>query len=372
MKNPALTITRVAIIGLGAVTHNIHLPAYARLPERVQIVAGCDPNPEARALAERSGRFPAVYSGVEEMIEKTRPEVVIICTPPAAHSLQTIQALAAGCHVFCEKPMAEDLHQAKAIIRAAEQANRRVVVNTQFPCMQIYRAAKALIGSQEFGRLLFIQAWQQMHPSEQQESGWRSEMERRVCFEFGVHVFALIRYFFDDTPIKVFAHMPQPSPQIKSDAVNTIALEFADGRAASILLNRLSKGPERYLEMNLDGEFASIHTAIGSDLRLELGVNPRQKRPFLNLHLVKGGKAILQRGNRARTIAREGINPFASATAAHFESMLNAIERGAAPPGEAKDNLKTLALALAAYDSARTGREIEVSRYLEPQVAAVS
>jgi predicted dehydrogenase len=365
-------MTRVAIVGLGAVTRNIHLPAYARLKDKLQIIAGCDPDGAARGMAENKWRIPAVFTEAGEMIEKTRPDVVAICTPPALHHPQTLLALDAGCHVFLEKPLAETLSQADEIIRAAERANRMVVVNTQFPCMEIYRASKAMIGAPEFGRLFFIHAWQKMRPSEQAEAGWRGEMERRVCYEFGVHLFELVRFFFDDTPAKITAHIPRPNPAIESDAVSTIALELADGRAATIVLDRLSKGPDRYLEMHLDGEFASIHTSIGGEARFEIGMETRSKRPFFGLHFVKGGKAMLQNGTRSKLIAKDGINPFASSTAYHFNCFLEALKRGETPPGAAADNRNTLALAFAAYDSAEAGRTVEMARYLEPGAAAAS
>jgi predicted dehydrogenase len=362
-------MTRVAIVGLGAVTRNIHLPAYARLNGKVAIVAGCDPDAGARG---RSG-LPATFADAAEMIERSRPDVVAVCTPPALHRAQTLLALEAGCHVFLEKPLAESLAEADEIIHAADRARRTVVINSQFPCMEIYRLSKTLIGSPEFGRLLFIHARQKMRPPAEAEAGWRGEMRRRVCFEFGVHVFELIRFFFDDTPARLVAHMPRPHlanrRTIQSDAVCTIALEFSDGRAASILLNRLSKGPDRYLEMDLDGEHASIHTSIGGEARLELGIEIRNRSPFAGLHFIQGGKAVLQTGTKSRLVAKDGLNPFASSTAYHFNRFLDAIARGATPPGTARDNRNTLALALAAYDSAEAGRAVEISPYLQTSAA---
>ncbi|MBA3256974.1 MAG: Gfo/Idh/MocA family oxidoreductase, partial [Pyrinomonadaceae bacterium] len=253
----------VAIIGLGAVTRNIHLPAYRQLGGEVSVVAGCDTDGAARTLAQERWHLPEVYDDPKEMIEKTKPDIVAICTPPSLHREQSLMALDYGCHVFCEKPLAESLEQADQIVWASERAKRFVVVNNQFPYMNIHLAAKRLIGSPEFGRLLFLHAWQTFHPTEATEAAWRGALQRRVCFEFGVHVFELIRFFFEDEPVKLFAHMPNPKPDAKSDVINLISVEFADGRAASIVLNRLSKGPERYLDMRLDGEFASIHTSIG-------------------------------------------------------------------------------------------------------------
>ena len=353
----------VAIIGLGAVTRNIHLPAYAQLKDRVSVVAGCDPDQEARASIQKSRQLPQVFDSPEEMIEKTRPDVVAICTPPSLHHEQTLTALNYGCHVFCEKPMAESLWQADEMISAAEKAKRLVVINNQFPYMKIHQAAKQRIGRPEFGRLLFLQAWQTFRPTDLTEAGWRGQMQRRLCFEFGVHVFELIRFFFDDTPTRIFAHMPNPRPEIKSDLINILSMEFADGRAACVILNRISKARERYLDMRLDGELASIHTSIGGEVRFEAGIHTKEKRPFLHFHFAQGGKAVLQDGNKSKVIARDGIDPFASATAHHFRTFIGAIENGRVPTGSAADNRNTLAMVLAAYDSAESGRAIELSRY---------
>ncbi len=354
---------RVAIVGLGAVTRNIHLPAYAQLQNRMSVVAGCDLDSGARLFASQKSRVPEVFDNPLEMIEKTRPDVVAICTPPSLHCEQSLQALDSGCHVFCEKPLAENLSQADKIIEASEKAGRLVVVNNQFPYMNIHTSAKKLIGSQEFGRLLFLSAWQTFRTTANTEAEWRGKLERRVCFEFGVHVFELIRFFFEDTPVKVMAHMPNPLGIMKSDVINIISVEFSDGRAASIVLDRLSKGPERYLDMRLDGEFASIHTSIGGRVGFKAGLHTREKRPFVDLDFVPGGKAVWQSGNRQKLIAKDAINPFASSTAVHFGNFIDAIHSGGKPPCTASDNRDTLALMFAAYDSAESGQTVEMSRY---------
>lgn len=366
----ALTgMVRLAIIGLGAVTRNIHLPAYARLKGEVRVVAGCDPDPAARAAARAEWGVPEVYDDARLMIERERPEVVAVCTPPAQHAGPALLALERGCHVFCEKPLAESLDRADEMIAAARGAHRLLAVNSQFPQMNIHRAAKARIGSPEFGRLLFLHAWQTLRPTAQTEAGWRGELRRRLCFEFGVHVFELIRYFFDDTPVRLLAHMPRPRPEVEADVINVVSMEFADGRAATVVLDRLSRGPERYLEMRLDGERAAIRTSIGGEVSLALGLHTRERRPFARLSLVKGGQAVWQDGSRAKVIARDGINPFASATAAHFAGFLGALRGGGVPPGEAGDNRRTLALACAAYDAAELGRAVELGPYLSPRGA---
>lgn len=362
-------MTRVAVIGLGAVTRNIHLPAYAQMRDRVTIVGGCDVDPAARDLARGKWKLPYVCNDAWELIDKTKPDIVSICTPPALHLEHATLALKAGCYVFCEKPLADNLEQADEIIEASKKNGKLVVVNNQFPYMKIHTAAKRLVGSPEFGRLLYLHAWQTFLPTEATEAGWRGKLRRRVCFEFGIHVFELMRFLFADTPVRLLAHMPVPQEKAESDTINVVCVEFADGRAASMMLNRLSKGPERYLDMRLDGEFASIYTSIGGRVEIKAGAHTRNRQPFLEWRFAKGGQALLQVGNRSKVIARDPMNPFAAATAVHLGNFIDAIRAGAIPPGDARDNRNTLAMVTAAYDSARLGRAVEMSEYQSTRVA---
>ncbi len=189
-------------------------------------------------------------------------------------------------------------------------------------------------------------------------------MPRRVGLEFGVHVFELMRFFFGEEPVRISATMPKPFPERAGDVIILVTLEFSGGRAASIVLDRASKGPERYLDLRLDGEGAAIATSIGGELRFEAGLHTRQRRPFLHFSLAGGGKTLWQDDLKSTVLAREGLNPFASATAVQLGRMLDAIEGGGECPGAAYDYRKTLAIALAAYDAAEAGRTLELKPYL--------
>lgn len=361
----------VGLVGLGAVVRRLHMPAYTRLRDRVRVVGGCDPDSTAREYA-RTKWGVRVFPTQREMLEALRPDVAAICTPPRLHHEQVLMALEHGCHVFCEKPLAEGLGQADDMVEASGRARRLVVVNNQFPYMTIHSAAKQLIGSPQFGDLLYLHAWHTMRTDAITEAGWRGELARRLCFEFGIHVFELVRFFFADNPVRLLAHMPNPRRHFASDTVNVITLEFSDGRAASLVLDRLSRGPERYLDMRLDGEHAAIHTSIGGRVRIAAGVHTREKRPYVEFSVVKGGRAVLEDGVRSQVIAREGINPFAAATARHFANFIKSIRDGSEPPGGIRDNRDTLALVMAAYESAESGEWVQMRRYLTSATVRVA
>jgi predicted dehydrogenase len=355
-------VTTVAIVGLGSVVRHIHMPVYLQLAKSVRVVAGCDPDRGAREFAANKWRLP-VFESAREMIEKTKPDVVAVCTPPWLHREHVSLALELGCHVFCEKPLADSLADADAMIQASEKAKRIVVINNQFPYMNIHLAAKKLIGSPEFGDLLYLHVWHTMRTNAVTEAGWRGELSRRLCFEFGVHVFELARFFFEDNPVRLLAHMPNPRGLANCDVINVIAIEFADGRGASLVLDRLSRGPDRYLDMRLDGEAAIVHTSIGGEVRFQAGIHTKERRPFLELNFVQGGKAVLQNGSRSKVIAKDGINPFNNAMVHHFANFLQAIQDGSNPPGNIRDNRNTLALVMAAYDSAASGKWVDMNQY---------
>ena len=98
-------------------------------------------------------------------------------------------------------------------------------------------------------------------------------------------------------------------------------------------------------------------------------MHTRQRKPFMGLHVVQGGQAVLQQAERATVIGTDGMNPFSSATAVQFGNFLSAIEQGAVPAGTAADHKATLALTLAAYDAAESGRAVVIAPYLDGTVS---
>lgn len=88
---------KIAITGLGAAAKQIHLPAYAKLAN-LEVVGGYDP-----LIREGGFAFP-LFSSIDELLEKTSPDILAAVTPTAHHSEITRKGLLAGCQVYCEKP----------------------------------------------------------------------------------------------------------------------------------------------------------------------------------------------------------------------------------------------------------------------------
>jgi predicted dehydrogenase len=347
---------RIAVAGLGAAARQIHLPAYRGIAG-LSVVGGYDP-----ALRDGDGRFPfPLFSSAEEMLDKARPDLLSVVTPPAHHLALTRLGLEAGCHVFCEKPFVPTLAEADEICAHSRAAKRWVVVNNQYRFMSIHAEAKKRIGAPGFGRLLFLSAQQSFYTTEATEAGWRGEDPQRTCKEFGTHVLDLCRFFFDEDPASITARMPKPGRASGPDYLDLIQLEFSGDRSAQITLDRLSRGPHRYLSLRLDGSEGCLETHLGGGLELHAGVRGGTRRPYLEVDLYLGGRARLYHGERFRKIASDPIDVFARATRRLVQALLDALEDGGVPPCNAEDNRRTLALMLAAYESAEKRTPIEMT-----------
>lgn len=118
---------RVGLIGAGYVALR-HLVALRDL-DFVRVVGIADP--DRKRAAELAGKFgvEGIYSNASELLAACQPQAVHILTPPATHADLACEALAAGCHVLVEKPMAESVAECERMIAAAKAAGRVLSVN---------------------------------------------------------------------------------------------------------------------------------------------------------------------------------------------------------------------------------------------------
>ncbi len=346
----------IGLVGLGAAARQIHLPAYAKLPG-LRVVGGSDP-------AARGGDFPfPLFATVDELLERTRPDILAVVTPTSLHFTHARLGLQAGCHVFCEKPFMSDLDEAAEIVALAHAVGRWAVVNNQYRFMNVHRAAKELIGGPDVGPLLFLSAEQTFVRSDRTEAGWRGEDPRRTCKEFGTHVLDLCRFFFAEDPRVISARMPKPGHPGGPDHLNLIRLEFSGDRVAQITLDRLARGRHRYLDLRLDGGDGCIETSLGGNVHLGVGIQGGARTPYLALDLAPGASARVytaRSGPRGKRIATDPLDIFAAATSRLLGGFLAALDTGGVPPCHGEDNLRTLALMLAAYESHERGVPIEM------------
>jgi 2-alkyl-3-oxoalkanoate reductase len=119
---------KAVIIGSGLIAKLKHIPAFHKHRDKLHLAAICDVNLEGARQAASASGIPTAYADVSEMLDKEKPDLVDICTPPKTHAAIAIQALEAGSNVLIEKPMAQTVEECDAIIAAARKKNVKICV----------------------------------------------------------------------------------------------------------------------------------------------------------------------------------------------------------------------------------------------------
>ena len=127
-----MTKVRVGIIGCGGIANGKHMPSLKNVKE-AEMVAFCDLIVERaeKAAKEYGVEGAKVYTDYKELLEDKTIDVVHVCTPNRAHSFITVDALEAGKHVMCEKPMAINSVEALKMVEAAKRTGKKLAIGYQ-------------------------------------------------------------------------------------------------------------------------------------------------------------------------------------------------------------------------------------------------
>jgi predicted dehydrogenase len=181
---------RAAILGAGLITGKKHLPAFACLRDKVDLVALCDVNLEAAEKLGKSFGVPRFYRDLAELMDKEKPDLIAICTPPRTHATLATQAIRRGCHVLIEKPMALNMGECDEIIQAAREAGVKVCVGHSNLFFYPFMKARQLVADGQIGdfrgmRILLSTPTDYMTS---REDHWANKLPGGVIGETGPHV----------------------------------------------------------------------------------------------------------------------------------------------------------------------------------------
>jgi predicted dehydrogenase len=186
---------RVAVIGLGYwgpnLVRNLHEVA------DVEVAWICDLDEDA---LERVGRrYPAVgrTTRIDDVLNDPSVDAVAIATPVSTHAPLGLRALAAGKHVFVEKPLAASAVEARALIDAAASRGLVVMPGHTFLYSPPVNMVRNLIESDELGEIYFV--------STSRVNLGLHQPDVSVAWDLGPHDFSILRYWLDETPARVSA-----------------------------------------------------------------------------------------------------------------------------------------------------------------------
>ena len=143
---------KVGIIGCGKIAQIRHIPEYAANPE-VELAGFYDINTErTKELAEKYNG--TAYSSYQELLEDETIDAVSICSANQTHATITIDALRAGKHVLCEKPMAITLEECEEMVQAARETGKFLMIGHNQRLAKAHAKAKELLNEGIIGDII--------------------------------------------------------------------------------------------------------------------------------------------------------------------------------------------------------------------------
>ena len=334
------------LVGCGAMSAR-WLEAIAKI-DALRLVGLVDVDPErAKARAADSGlKDIAIGADLAAMLAAKQPDIVFDVVPPQARREVAIAALDAGCHVLSEKPLAVSMDDARAILAAA-QRNRRVhavIQNRRY--VANVRRLKRLLDSKALGGLTSLHADFFLAPH---FGGFREAMDHVLLLDMAIHTFDVARYLAGRPPRSVYCQEWAPANSWYRGGSSAAALfEFSDGIVFDYRGSWCANG---------------LKTSWESRWRL---VCERGTAVWDGFDEVKAERATAARDGLfevVEPVAIPALDP-ADRVGGHLgviEDFVAAILSGGQPETHGADNVNSLAMALAAVESAETGRRVAVT-----------
>ena len=341
-----MTMLRGAVIGCGFFAAN-HLNAWAEV-EGAGIVALCDR--DSARLAEMAARFGVgrTYADAAEMLSREALDFVDIATTVASHRPLVELAAGAGVHMICQKPFAASMADARAMVSAAAAAGRVLMVHENFRWQSAIRRAKAemaAIGRPFWGRVSFRSGFD-VYAAQP----YLATDARFIIQDLGIHIFDVARFLFGDVAT-LAATTQRVNQGIRGEDVATMLLAHESGVTSVVDCSYASRLPrENFPEtlLEIEGEAGSLRLDAGYGLSVCAGGTVR---------VIDAAPPLLAWAERPWHNIQESVLSIER----HFADCLR---QGRDPETSGADNLKTLALVYAAYDSAKSGgRTIAVAEY---------
>ncbi len=284
---------RLLILGTGGMA-NTHAQHFAAI-DGVALVGAVDVDPSrAKAFADLHG-IPNVFTSLEEAIAWGGFDAATNVTPDRAHHPTTLALLAAGKHVMCEKPLAENYAKADEMARAAEASGLVTMVNLTYRNVAPLQKAREIVLAGEIGRVRhveasYLQSWlvSKAWGDWATESQWLWRLSTRhgsngVLGDVGIHILDFASYGAASDVEHVFARLKAfdkaPDNRIGEydlDANDsfTMTVDFANGALGVIHSSRWATGHLNELRLRMHGDRGAlevIHSTEGSKLRGCLG-----------------------------------------------------------------------------------------------------
>jgi len=336
---------RVAVVGGGI--GRAHLAAYRALPDMFEVLSVCDIDlARATSLAETYG-VPHVTGSLDELCQMDELDVIDICTPSHLHVAHTLQALAAGKHTICEKPVTGSLAALDVLAEAEVRSGCRVmpIFNYRFGAgvQKLHRlVAEGITGRAYLGTVEV--AWRR--GSDYYAVPWRGRWQTELggsLTTHAIHFLDLLLYLLG--PVRsVFARTTTLVNPIETEDCAAVSLEMASGALASVsvtLGSSVEISRQRYCFANLVAESNLAPYDKNTCEPWQFAADTPEVQPRMDAVLAS-------------------IAPGPEGFAGQFARFGEALRAGGALPVTLADARQVIELLTAIYASARTCAAVEL------------
>ncbi len=322
---------RVGMIGVGGMAQG-HLRNLLTLPE-VQIVGMTDVSAlsleKTRAAHDGAVADLPTFADYRKMLETTKPDAVVICTPHTLHFAQAMDCLGSGTHVLLEKPMVNTVPDAHALLAKVAETGKVVGLGYQRHAQPQFRYIKERIASGEFGSVQAVSALQQQGWAKATAGTWRQDKSLSgggQINDSGSHLLDIVLWTTGLAPDKVSAFMDNRGTPVDINTAMTV--QFVGGALGTITVAGDAAG--WYEDITIWCERGSFYVRNGGGFQVQ-GTDG---------HLFTPEPADMPAGSDVDT---------------NFVHAIFGTEPVAAAPG---DGLRTIELTEAAWQSAAAGGQL--------------
>lgn len=273
---------RVGVVGCGWAAF-WHMSSMRKVGN-VEVVAICDKNEALARRVAKASHIKSHYADLSEMLGKEKMDVVDICAPPQTHLALATQAMAAGCHVLTEKPMALITKEADEMIGAARanQVQLCVVHNELF--MPVVMKARSMVSEGVVGDVVGVSITDSIARDADlvlNKEHWCHKLPGGIFGEMLPHPIYLVQAFLGELePVAVHSRKLGSRDWMAADELRVI-LEGENGLAT---ITESINWPEDFMVLDIFGTKMSLHVDIWG--------------AAMTRYAVGGGKSRFRRGRQ--------------------------------------------------------------------------
>lgn len=327
------------------------LPWVTDTVDRVGIVEAFEP---ALAKAQKVLALPdaACFATLDEALDATDAELVLITAPMVAHVPVAIQAMEAGRHVLVEKPFAGSLDEAQHAVAVAERTGRTLMVSQNYRFYPAPRTAARLVAEGTLGApgSVYVDFRRWANDAEY-EMNRHYQFPHPLLYDMAIHHYDLMRMVMGQEAVEVFARDTSPSwSKFDEEAEALLIVTFANGQILSYRGSWVSSGEP---------------THWAGEWRMEFSEGEMQWTSRAGGDIGDGGDVVRVRHRGAKPVRVPLADLPLLGRSMGLRQLVESIERGVQPESSGRYNLGTVAIMEAAVRSAESGEVQPVAQIAE-------